>query len=315
MKPLRQVWGLWHADEIISASTSPGPMPVPRWRNTWPTAAAMQSITTASPPRSKSRPSDSSRNLRLWRTLIAPQAGVIMRVPHSAVAHQRPQLDWKEPLMTDPDADGPAGELNTLPVFEIPQSAGTSVTLDFTTTGPFGDFAFTAHVPQADETVRERVYGAYHTEEAAIFVEILQHWARVADSDDIVAGLDHADNVLRSLTDGLEPTTQSERNFDFLLETGMEPLAVADFPADHEHADERGDLIVLAPRGADLYWISQRSPSTTFSVLPSHLWILVTGMMWRTYEHDTIPLTRLNTAEYESVIAAFRKAIRSRSET
>lgn len=218
-----------------------------------------------------------------------------------------------------PTADGPDGpvhERRRLPIFDIPQREGTSVMLDFTTPGPFGDLAFTARVPQADGTVRERIYGSYHVDEAAIFVEILQHWARVAHSDDILAGLDRAASVLRFLATDLEATTQSENDFGELLHRGIEPLAAIDFlPTDHEHSDERGEVIVLAPRGTDLHWISRHNPLTTFSVPPSHLWIFVTGMMWRTYDNDSIPLSRLNTVEYESATASFRAAISLRRET
>lgn len=82
-------------------------------------------------------------------------------------------------------------------------------------------------------------------------------------------------------------------------------------PADHEHADERGDVIVLAPRGADLAWISRSSPTTTFSVPPIRLWLFVTGMIWRTYDHDGLPLSRLNTAAYKTTVTAFRRAIQN----
>lgn len=154
-----------------------------------------------------------------------------------------------------------------------------------------------------------------HTEEAAIFVEILQHWARVGEPDDILSGLDRADAVLRFLTDDLAPTTRSENDFSDLLHRGIEPLAAMNFqPADHEHSDERGDTSALSARGTDLVWRSQRGPRTAFSVPPSHLWVFVTGMMWRTYDHDSIPLSRLNTAACEAAIAIFRRAIVSRSE-
>jgi hypothetical protein len=217
-----------------------------------------------------------------------------------------------------PTVDGPDAQdefPKELPTFAVPQSDGTIVTLDFTTPGPFGDFAFTARMTGADGTLRERIYGAYHTDEAAIFVEILQHWARVAHPGDILAGLDRADAVRRFLTDLLEPTTQSENDFGDLLRRGIEPLAVMNFlPTDHEHSDERGDTIALSPRGSDLVWISPHTPRTTFSVPPSHLWVFVTGMMWRTYDSGGLPLSRLNTAAYETAIATFRRAIRGRSQ-
>lgn len=38
-------------------------------------------------------------------------------------------------------------------------------------------------------------------------------------------------------------------------------------------------------------------------------------MMWRTYDHDAIPLSRLNSVEYESAAASFRAAISLRRET
>ena len=216
----------------------------------------------------------------------------------------------------DDDPGSSAEPRTTQPLFVVPQADGISVTLDFTTPGPFGDFAFTALIPEADGTVRERVYRAYHTEEAAIFVEILQHWARVAEPDDILAGLDRADAVLRFLTDDLAPTARSENDFSDLLRRGIEPLAAMNFqPADHEHSDERGETIVLSQRGNDLVWRSQRGPRTVFSVPPSHLWVFVTGMMWRTYVRDSIPLSRLNTVAYQSALASFRAAIRSRSGT
>ncbi|MFC7502656.1 hypothetical protein ACFQRR_11410, partial [Nocardioides sp. GCM10030258] len=218
-------------------------------------------------------------------------------------------------MPTDDDPDSSAEPRTTQPVLVVPQPDGISVTLDFTTPGPFGDFAFTARIPGPGGAVRERVYGAHHTEEAAIFVEILQHWVRVTEPDDILAGLDRADAVLRFLTHDLQPITGSENDFSDLLHRGIEPLATMSFlPADREHSDERGDTIALSPRGTDLVWRSQRGPRTAFSVPPSHLWVFVTGMMWRTYDHDSIPLSRLNTAAYETATAAFRRAVRSRSE-
>lgn len=218
-------------------------------------------------------------------------------------------------MPTDDDPGRLADPRATQPVFVVPQADGINVTLDFTTPGPFGDFAFAASVPEADGSARERVYGAYHTDEAAIFVEILQHWARVAEPDDILAGLARAEAVLRFLAEGLEPTNRSENDFADLLHRGLEPLAARNFlPVDHEHSDESGDAIVLSTRGTDLAWLSRRSPSTTFTVPPSHLWVFVTGMMWRTYDHDGLPISRLNTAAYERAIATFRRAIHSRSE-
>ncbi|UUW88694.1 hypothetical protein [Pimelobacter simplex] len=219
-------------------------------------------------------------------------------------------------MPTDDDAGSSAEPRTTKPVFVVPQAEGVDVALDFTTPGPFGDFAFTAQIPEPDGAVRERVYGADHTDEPAVFVEILQHWTRVAEPDGILAGLERAEAVLRFLTDDLAPTTQSENDFADLLRRGVEPLAVMNFlPVDHEHSDERGDVIVLSSRGTDLVWISRRSPRTTFTVPPSHLWAFVTGMVWRTYDHDSIPLSRLNTVAYESALASFRAAIRSRSGT
>lgn len=219
-------------------------------------------------------------------------------------------------MPTDDELSSCAEPRTTGPVFVVPQADGVDVALDFTTPGPFGDFAFTARIPEPGGTIRERVYGAYHTDEAATFVEILQHWARVAEPDDILAGLERADAVLRFLTDGLDPTARSQNDFSDLLRRGIEPLAAMNFlPTDHEHSDERGDTIVLSSRGTDLAWISRRSPRTTFTVPPSHLWVLVTGMMWRTYDHDSIPLNRLNTVAYQSALASFRAAIRSRSGT
>lgn len=216
-------------------------------------------------------------------------------------------------MPTDDDPGSSAEPRTTLPVFFVPQAAGVDVTLDFTTPGPFGDFAFTAGIPQPDGTIRERVYGAYHTDEAAIFVEILQHWARAAEPDDILAGLERADAVLRFLTDRLAPTTRSENDFADLLRRSIEPLAVMNsLPVDHEHSDESGDTIVLSTRGTDLAWLSRRSPSTTFTVPYRHLWVFVTGMMWRTYDHDELPLSRLNTTAYETAIATFRRAIHTR---
>ncbi len=218
-------------------------------------------------------------------------------------------------MPTDDDPGSSAEPRTTLPVFFVPQADGVDATLDFTTPGPFGDFAFTAGIPQPDGTVRERVYGAYHTDEPAVFVEILQHWARVAEPDDILAGLERAEAVLRFLTDNLASTTRSQNDFADLLRRSTEPMAVMNFlPVDHEHSDERGDVIVLSARGTDLAWLSRRSPCTTVTVPPSHLWVFVTGMMWRTYDHDGLPLSRLNTTAYQIAVATFRRAIHSRSE-
>ncbi len=218
-------------------------------------------------------------------------------------------------MPTDDALSSCAEPRTTKPVFVVPQPDGVDVTLDFTTPGPFGDFAFTARIPEPGCPIRERVYGAYHTDESAIFVEILQHWARVAETDDILTGLERADAVLRFLTDGLAPTTLSENYFADLLHRGLEPLAAMNFlPVDHEHSDESGENVVLSPRGTDLGWISCRRPRTTFTVPPSYLWVFVTGMMWRTYDHDGLPLSRLNTAAYETAIATFRRAIHSRSD-
>lgn len=216
-------------------------------------------------------------------------------------------------MPTDDDPGSSAEPRTTLPVFFVPQADRVDVALDFTTPGPFGDFAFTARIPEPGGPIRERVYGSYHTDEAAIFVEILQHWARAAEPDDILAGLERADAVLRFLTDDLAPTTRSENDFADLLHCGIEPLAAMNFlPVDHEHSDESGDTIVLSARGTDLVWISCRSPRTTFAVPYRHLWVFVTGMMWRTYDHDELRLSRLNTAAYEIAVATFRRAIHTR---
>ena len=102
-------------------------------------------------------------------------------------------------MPTDDGPDWPAEMRRELPTFGVPQSDGTTVVLDFTAMGPFGDFAFTARITGADGSGREGIYGAYHTDEAAIFVEIIQHWARVAPLDDILAGLGRAAAVLRSV--------------------------------------------------------------------------------------------------------------------
>lgn len=218
-------------------------------------------------------------------------------------------------MPTDDDPGSSAEPRTTQPVFVVPQADGVDVALDFTTPGPFGDFAFTARTPEPGGTIRERVYGAHHTEEPAIFVEVLQHWARVAEPDDIQAGLERAEAVLRFLADGLEPTSRSENDFADLLHRGIEPLATMNFlPVDHEHSDERGDVIVLSARGTDLVWISRRSPRTTFTGPYRHLWVFVAGMMWRTYGHDELPLSRLNTTAYETAIATFRRAIHSRRD-
>lgn len=212
------------------------------------------------------------------------------------------------------DLDSSRMQPKQAPIFEVPQPDGAVVTLDFTTVGPFGDFAFTARVPAPDGTLTERIYGAYHTQEPLIFVQILQHWARVAEPADILTGLEHADGALGDLTEGLEPTAQSENDFRLLLRGYVEPLAVVDFlPTDHEHTDEGGGRIVLSPRGNDLAWISQRRPRAAFTLPPSQLWTVVVGMMWRTYG-GSLPLSRLNTAAYEVAIATFRQAIQHRIE-
>lgn len=43
--------------------------------------------------------------------------------------------------------------------------------------------------------------------------------------------------------------------------------------------------------------------------------MFVTGVMWRTYEHDGPQLLRLDTAAYETALATFRSAIRSSSSS
>lgn len=200
------------------------------------------------------------------------------------------------------------------PIFTVPQSDGTNLTLDFTTPGPFGDFAFTARIPNSAGTVIERIYSAHHTDEPAIFVAILQHWARAAHPDDILAGLDRAEAVLRFLTDGLQATTQSENDFHEHLRH-IEALAAKEvLPVHSEHSHEAGEDIALATTDSGLSWTSRRTPPMTFVVPASHLWALVTGMMWRTYDHDSIPLSRLNTGAYEEAISAFREATETRND-
>lgn len=142
-------------------------------------------------------------------------------------------------MPTDDDPDSSAEPRTTQPLFVVPQPDGISLTLDFTTPGPFGDFAFTARIPEPGGNVRERVYRAYHTEEAAIFVEILQHWARVAEPDDILAGLERAETVLRFLTDDLDPTARYENDFSDLLRRGIEPLAAMNFLPGRPRAQRR----------------------------------------------------------------------------
>lgn len=61
-------------------------------------------------------------------------------------------------MSTDDDPGSSAEPRTTLPVFFVPQADGVDVALDFTTPGPFGDFAFTARMPQPDGTARECIY-------------------------------------------------------------------------------------------------------------------------------------------------------------
>lgn len=199
------------------------------------------------------------------------------------------------------------------PIFEIPQRDGAMATIDLTTPGAYGDFALTARIPEDGGGVTKRIFGAYHTSESRIFVQILQHWARVAPPADIAAGLDRVAAVLSDMTAGMGRTSQSENTFGYLIRSSIDPLANSDvLPVDHEHSDEFRNVIVLAPRGSDLTWISHRGQQMSFTVPPSHLWTLVTGMVWRSYRIDFSSLTRLNTDTYEAALDAFRRAIEHR---
>ena len=209
----------------------------------------------------------------------------------------------------------PRESSSSVPVFTIPQPRGMTAEIDFTTPGPFSDFALTARITRPDGTIRERIYGAHHSEEAAIFVEILQHWTRVVPPAGILEGLDRAQSRLGALTVAMEPTTESQNSVDYVLARGIHPLAGLDFlPTDHEHRDERGRLIVLSPRGRELRWISRRGPRTIFTVPPDYLWLLVVGMVWRSYTDGGPLRTRLNTVDYERALSAFRCAIQKRAD-
>jgi hypothetical protein len=195
-----------------------------------------------------------------------------------------------------------------LPVFDVRQPDGSVVELDFTTYGPFCDFACTARFADG----RERVYGVYHTSETRLFVHVLGHWARALPANEVLAGLDRARRHLAELTEGLPATDESENDFDPVIRH-IEQLASTDMPGeDHEHSDESNNVIVLSPRGNALRLISRRTPRTTFEVPGSHLWIFAVGMPWRTYESDGLPLSRLNSAAYDEALAAFEAAIRAR---
>ena len=96
------------------------------------------------------------------------------------------------------------------PVFTVTQPTGSPVTLDFTTPGPFGDFAFTGRF--ADSTAH--TFGTYHTAEHQLFIDVLRCWTAQRPGDEVAATLRTSRMQLAAMTTRLQPTTRSENRFE-----------------------------------------------------------------------------------------------------
>lgn len=196
------------------------------------------------------------------------------------------------------------------PVFDIVQPGGVLITIDFTTPGAFGDFAFTVTYPDRS-TAR---YGAYHTAETSVFLDVLRCWAATTPAAEIAAGLRAIPAELAALTQGMQPSSRSQNHFDDLMLDQVRAAATADSTAPTSYTIDSVSpaRLVLTPTSTTLRFAivgDERHRRAPIEIPADRLPALIVGMIWRSYGDGATTLTRLNTDTYEAALAAFQAGI------
>ena len=196
------------------------------------------------------------------------------------------------------------------PVFDIVQPDGVAISIDFTTPGAFGDFAFAVTYPD-HSTVR---YGAYHTAEASVFLDVLRCWAATTSPADIAAELEAIPAHLAALTQGMQPSSRSQNHFDDLMLDHVRVAATAENPAPTSYTIDSVSpgRLALTPTPTSLRFAIVGDDDDRYAPIeiPAvRLPTVIVGMIWRSYSEGAITLTRLSTDTYEAALAAFSEGV------
>lgn len=203
--------------------------------------------------------------------------------------------------------------MSELPVFVLDQPSRRQLQLDLSAGSMHGDFALTA---TNLATGRVTHYDAYHTGEALIFLDVLQHLAYTRPARDVLADIARIRTDVNERTDGLAPTTEAEHNFDRLLPRWLATLTARPTPHTYDASSDRRHNLALTPTEAGLGISWQRGDTPrprdpTIHIPTPELWRFAAGMIWRSYDTGrTAPfLTRISTRAYDTALEAFESAV------
>lgn len=196
-----------------------------------------------------------------------------------------------------------------LPRVTLNQPDGTTVDLDFSARGAYGDFAFSAQF----EDGRRRIFGVHHLEEPAMYVTFLSLWLRLATPEAILEDLQQLKIAVSLATAHTEPTFEGENSFA-PYGRQIETLADSRSRMTRRFRRAKGRTLTVAPHGTRLRLTNAGLDIASVDVEPTDLWKVAAGFLWRTYKHDVVPLSRLCTADYEDVLRVFESAVRRAAE-
>lgn len=216
----------------------------------------------------------------------------------AAVTDQPPVRGRERSDEYSADNDGPA------PVYRVRQPGGHSVTVDLSTLGTFGDFAFT--VRSSRGTVR---FSAYHTGETAIFVDALTRYLSELTLEQRQASLCAIREELDRITAGRTMTERGEDKFTTLqLDMLGRPVDPTESTFRTYRTSGGSDLVLTSTADAlDIALVSDDGEVRSFSWPVETLWQLLAGMVWRSYAEpgdDFSLLSRIPTAEYLAALQA-----------
>ena len=202
--------------------------------------------------------------------------------------------------MTPSYEHSPEHELPPAFVFTLRQPDGREATIDMSTPGGFGDFAFTATV---DET-RDHFF-AYWTAESSIFLDAMKR-LKSHSHDEFVKDITHIQSALADMeTSGYTPTDEGQGK----ISEWTVRQRLADSLDSHRYDMFSGGddaLVVNTLLGDGLHIASERNMDGEHVhkeiVIPdSDLWRFVAGMIARSHSDNGssyTQLTRFSTKQY-----------------
>lgn len=198
------------------------------------------------------------------------------------------------------------------PVYGFVQPDGEMITIDMSVAGPFSDFAVEMWLPEGPPCYAS----VFHSGEAFLFIAILRAWVHAATTTEILDGIRWVRGELRGMTAGRTATVDSQNSFDHWLHE-IEALGDGNGEVEpSQHHAEGASFVTLKPDvdGLTLTAENPQQLSVSCRVDAADIGALVAGMIWRSFEHVGMPLTRLNTVTYLEALDMFERGVRARGD-